>query len=194
MDCLTRPASHRSFEGVEDVVRGNMFYTVWSHRPLSLRSVRSHRCSLREVRLAAAFSRRTCKKGRGDGRGLECSIDIKETPSRCCGRKHRGFIEIARPGANKGQDRVHPERVADSALSYVCLPSFPGREIIRPRRGGTDAHQCVSGADPFGRGCREGPSDEPRGRAMWQMSDWEAVIFLGIVAATVALAVAVAWP
>ena len=29
---------------------------------------------------------------------------------------------------------------------------------------------------------------------MWQMSDWEAVIFLGIVAAMVALAVAVAWP
>ena len=29
---------------------------------------------------------------------------------------------------------------------------------------------------------------------MWQMSDWEAVIFLAIVAAMVALALIVAWP
>jgi len=35
---------------------------------------------------------------------------------------------------------------------------------------------------------------KPRGRAMWLMSDFEAVVFLVIVAAMVALAVAVAWP
>jgi putative Mn2+ efflux pump MntP len=29
---------------------------------------------------------------------------------------------------------------------------------------------------------------------MWQMSDWEAVIFLGIVTSMLALAVAVSWP
>lgn len=33
-----------------------------------------------------------------------------------------------------------------------------------------------------------------KARAMWQMSDFEAVVFILIVAAMVALAVAVAWP
>ena len=34
---------------------------------------------------------------------------------------------------------------------------------------------------------------KPRGRAMWHMSDFEAAVFLLIVALMVALAVSVAW-
>jgi hypothetical protein len=39
-----------------------------------------------------------------------------------------------------------------------------------------------------------GNTDETEGHAMWQISDFEAAVFIMIVAAIVALAVAIGWP
>ena len=46
---------------------------------------------------------------------------------------------------------------------------------------------------PIGLGTLAGAADEPKGRAIWLMSDFEALVFIAIVALMVALAVTVAW-
>jgi hypothetical protein len=103
-------------------------------------------------------------------------------------RRQRGQVHLS----GSTEFRLHC-MVVDTVGAGGCPIIWTQNHSIARRWKGIDSGQCGSGADQLGGEAGRGHRTNERPRAMWQMPDFEAAVFMLAVALMVALFTTVKW-